>query len=189
MRKIVNSLLRLFFSCFYKRKYLRGYFFDQKKIGWYWALKGLSNKFFDIHASKVPWPVNRNTIVSGSENISFDLSSMNVFQTPGCYWQAHNAHITIGANCFVAPNVGIITTNHSVENPSVSVLGKDIVLSDYCWIGMNAVILPGVVLGPHCTVAAGAVVTKSFEDGYCVLAGVPAKVIRTIDYCGKLDLH
>jgi acetyltransferase-like isoleucine patch superfamily enzyme len=36
-------------------------------------------------------------------------------------------------------------------------------------IGMNAIVLPGVVLGPHTVVGAGAVVTKSFEDSYCVV--------------------
>jgi acetyltransferase-like isoleucine patch superfamily enzyme len=46
---------------------------------------------------------------------------------------------------------------------------------------MNAVILPGVVLGDHTIVGAGAVVTKSFPEGYCIIAGVPAKVIKTID--------
>ena len=48
---------------------------------------------------------------------------------------------------------------------------------------MNAVVLPGVVLGDNTVVAAGAVVTKSFPDGYCTVAGVPARVIsrRNID--------
>ena len=46
---------------------------------------------------------------------------------------------------------------------------------------MNSVILPGVVLGDHTVVGAGSIVTKSFEDGYCVIAGNPAKVIRTLD--------
>ena len=46
---------------------------------------------------------------------------------------------------------------------------------------MNSVILPGVVLGPHTVVAAGAVVTKSFEEGYCVIGGTPAKMIKKIE--------
>jgi len=46
---------------------------------------------------------------------------------------------------------------------------------------MNAVILPGVVLGDFTIVGAGAIVTKSFPEGYCVIAGNPAKVIRQLD--------
>lgn len=46
---------------------------------------------------------------------------------------------------------------------------------------MNSVITAGVTLGPRTIVAAGAVVTKSFPDGFCVLAGVPAKIIKILD--------
>jgi len=41
--------------------------------------------------------------------------------------------------------------------------------------------MPGVTLGKHTVVGAGAVVTKSFEDGYCVIGGNPAKILKTID--------
>lgn len=46
---------------------------------------------------------------------------------------------------------------------------------------MNSIITAGVELGPRTIVAAGAVVTKSFPDGFCVLAGVPAKKIKDLD--------
>lgn len=47
------------------------------------------------------------------------------------------------------------------------------------WIGVNAVILQGVELGKCCVVAAGSVVTQSFPD-YSVVAGTPAKVVKTL---------
>ena len=46
---------------------------------------------------------------------------------------------------------------------------------------MNSVITAGVELGTRTIVAAGSVVTKSFPEGYCVLGGVPAKVIKKLD--------
>ena len=46
---------------------------------------------------------------------------------------------------------------------------------------MNSVILPGVTLGEHTVVGAGSVVTKSFPDGHCVIAGNPAIIIRSLD--------
>ena len=52
---------------------------------------------------------------------------------------------------------------------------KKVVIGDYSWVGMNSVILPGVKLGTRTIVAAGSVVTKSFPEGYCVIAGSPAK--------------
>jgi acetyltransferase-like isoleucine patch superfamily enzyme len=47
-------------------------------------------------------------------------------------------------------------------------------------MGMNSVILPGVVLGPHTIVGAGSVVTKSFVEGYSVIAGNPARINRKL---------
>lgn len=58
---------------------------------------------------------------------------------------------------------------------------KEVSIDDYCWIGMNVVILPGVHLGPRTIVGAGSVVTKSFPDGYCVIGGNPARIIKLID--------
>ena len=46
---------------------------------------------------------------------------------------------------------------------------------------MNSVILPNVVLGDFTVVAAGAVVTKSFAEGYCVIGGNPAKIIEYLE--------
>ncbi len=178
--KFVKKILYFFFCIFYDKKYLKGYYFDEKRMGWYWAYKGLKGRLFGPN-KKVPWPVNNQTIVSNPNNIKFDVDNINIFQTPGCYWQGHNAEIHIGKNCYVAPNVGLITANHNVYNLKKHEEGKSIILGDNCWIGMNAVILPGVQLGKSTIVAAGAVVTKSFPEGFCVVGGVPAHIIKYLD--------
>ncbi|MBM6785521.1 acyltransferase [Collinsella tanakaei] len=173
-----STLLRAFFGLFYDKAYLRGYYFDVKKMGWYWAWRGLRGRLTKVN--KVPWPVNPSTEVSSS-SIEFHIDDLHIFQTPGCYWQCHDGTIRIGRGTYVAPNVGIITTNHDIYDPSCHVKGMDISIGDKCWIGMNAVILPGVTLGDHTVVAAGAVVTHSFPDGYVVVGGVPAKPLKEID--------
>ena len=53
-------------------------------------------------------------------------------------------------------------------------------IGERCWIGMNAVLLPGVVLGPNTVVAAGSVVARSFPDGNLVVGGIPAKTIKSV---------
>lgn len=184
-RKILYSnflrrFLRLSFGIFYNKKYLQGYYFDKKRMGWYWAWRGLKGRRLGFNR-KIPWPVCPGTIVSHPDNIEFNIDNINIFQSPGCYWQNHDGKISIGDGCYIAPNVGFITTNHDVYDLSKHVEGKDIVLGKGCWIGMNAVILPGVILGDHTIVAAGGVVTKSYPNGYCVLGGTPAKIIKELD--------
>ncbi len=177
--KFVKFSLKILFSIFYQKKYLQGKFFDAKRLGWYWCFIGLKSRLWGANRN-IPWPVNPNTIISNPNKIHFDVDNINIFQTPGCYWQNHDGNIYIGKNCWIGPNVGVITTNHDIHNPSQHVEGKDIILGDSCWIGMNSTILPGVVLGNNTVVGAGSVVTKSFPNGNCVIGGVPAKIIKQL---------
>ncbi|WP_241156048.1 acyltransferase [Adlercreutzia sp. ZJ154] len=155
---------------------MSGYYFDDRIVGWKWAWLGLKGRRLG-HNNGVPWPVSPLTVVNGANNILFNVNDLHIFQTPGCYWQASDAKISIGSGCYIAPNVGIITTNHDPADPSRHLPGKDVSIGDNSWVGMNSVILPGVVLGENTVVAAGAVVTKSFPEGRCTIGGVPAKVL------------
>jgi acetyltransferase-like isoleucine patch superfamily enzyme len=58
--------------------------------------------------------------------------------------------------------------------------GPPLRLGARCWVGMNSVILPGVELGENTIVGAGAVVTRSFPEGHCVIAGNPARKLRDL---------
>jgi len=53
-------------------------------------------------------------------------------------------------------------------------------IMDNCFIGVNAIIMPGVKIGPNCIVGAGSVVLKDVPPN-SVVAGVPAKIISTLD--------
>ena len=172
----------------YEKKYLKNEYFEHwYSEGWEWAVHDFWGRKHYDHNRRVPWPVFPNAFVPHPENIVFDSSSLNVFHTSGVYFQALNAKIIIGKKCWIAQNVGLITANHDVCNPEKHLTGKDIVLGDYCWIGMNAILLPGVHLGDHTVVGAGSVVTKSFPQGYCIIAGNPAKIIRNIDLNSEMQ--
>ena len=56
---------------------------------------------------------------------------------------------------------------------------KPVTIGRNVWIANGARIMPGVTIGDHSVVAAGAVVTKSFPDR-CLIAGVPARKIRDV---------
>ena len=92
--------------------------------------------------------------------------------------------VCIGNHVNLAQGITITALNHNFEDASKrideqGISTKPVVIGDDVWIGANAVILPGVTIGSHCVVAAGAVVTKDVPDN-CVVGGVPAKVIKKI---------
>ena len=119
-----------------------------------------------------PFGVSPSTLVYNLKNIEYDKDTGNIFRQPGCIYSAA-AKITIGPHTWIGSNVGLITQNHDPSNPDKVLPPEPITIGSYCWIGMNAIILPGVVLGDYTTVGAGAVVTKSFPDGNCIIVGNP----------------
>lgn len=124
------------------------------------------------------WPVHKNSEVTHPNNIYVGINS-NAGTRPGCYLQG-NGGIYIGNYVHFASNIGIISANHDLYDQTKHV-NKEVRIGDYTWIGMNVVILPGVTLGSRTVVAAGSVVTKSFPDGFCVIGGNPAKLIKELD--------
>ncbi len=93
--------------------------------------------------------------------------------------------VCIGNHVNLAQGITVTALNHNFEDTSKrideqGISTKPVVIGDDVWIGANAVILPGVTIGRHVVVAAGAVVTKYVPD-YSLVAGVPAKVIRFLN--------
>jgi len=124
------------------------------------------------------WPVHFTSRVGIPKNIKVGISSAPGFM-PGCYIQGIGG-VEIGDYCIVAPNVGIISSNHDLYNFKVNNKGP-VKIGNYCWLGMGSVVLPNVILGDFTIVAAGSVVTKSFPEGHCVIGGNPAKMIKKLD--------
>mgnify|MGYP005753075643 CR=1 FL=1 len=84
--------------------------------------------------------------------------------------------VTIGERVCINDGVRILTASHDVADPSWSLTQSSIVIEDYVWIGIGAIILPGVHLGRGAVVGAGAVVSKSVSPGVIVV-GNPARPI------------
>lgn len=92
--------------------------------------------------------------------------------------------VTIGNHVNLAQGITVTALNHNFDDTTKrideqSIATKPVVISDDVWIGANAVILPGVTIGRHAVVAAGAVVTKDVPDN-TIVGGVPATIIKKL---------
>ena len=106
----------------------------------------------------------------------------NVFVNINNYFM-DGATIEIGDNVFIGPSCGFYTANHPLDYTNRNQgLEKalPIKIGDNCWFGANVSVMPGVTIGAGCVIAAGAVVTKDMPAN-SLIAGVPAKVIKTIE--------
>ncbi|MBK5484123.1 acyltransferase [Peribacillus sp. TH16] len=96
-----------------------------------------------------------------------------------------NAPIILEDYVRIGPYVKILTGTHNyrlsvirrrAEDGTVS---KSVVIKKGSWIGMGAMILPGITIGEGCIIAAGAVVTKDTEPNG-MYGGNPAKRIKDL---------
>lgn len=92
--------------------------------------------------------------------------------------------VCIGNHVNLAQGITVTALNHNFDDKTKrideqGITTKPVRIEDDVWIGANAVILPGVSIGQHAVVAAGAVVTKDVPS-YCIMGGVPARIIKEI---------
>ncbi|MBK8173296.1 MAG: acyltransferase [Sandaracinaceae bacterium] len=90
--------------------------------------------------------------------------------------------ITIGERVGIGPGVKILTSTHSETGRSTPILFSPVVfapvvIDDDADLGIGSIIMPGVTVGRGAQIAAGAVVSRDVAP-YCVVAGVPAKLLR-----------
>ena len=104
----------------------------------------------------------------------------NVFINSGCRFQDQGG-ITLSDGALIGHNVVIATLNHDLSLAARgNLIPAPVHIGRNVWVGANATILPGVTVGDGAVVAAGAVVTKDVPSN-TVVAGVPARVIKTIE--------
>jgi acetyltransferase-like isoleucine patch superfamily enzyme len=93
--------------------------------------------------------------------------------------------ITVGDRVYFAPLVQVLAVNHVYDDPNrpfveQGITAQGITIEDDVWVGAGAIILDGVHIGHGAVIAAGAVVAEDVP-AHTVAAGVPARVVRTID--------
>jgi acetyltransferase-like isoleucine patch superfamily enzyme len=88
--------------------------------------------------------------------------------------------VRIGSRVRLADNATIHDTDFHPVRPGEQPRVAPVVVEDNVWIGYAAIVLPGVTVGRHSVVAAGAVVVSDVPPR-SVVAGNPARVVSTFD--------
>ena len=137
---------------------------------------------FDIGEGTIMWDLPEFT---GGDNL------IDMLQVGRHCWFNSGIYLDLGAPIHIGDQVAIghdvlfMTSSHHINSdPSKRRAGawyaKPISVGDRVWLGARCIILPGVQIGAGAVIAAGATVTRDVPS-HCIVAGVPATIIRYID--------
>ena len=200
MEKLLNKLLRLFCTRRFVKKRIRVFkpcMYDVHRtalveIGEYLNFnrqwdenRALHNKMVGslFVGKNAKIYVNAFDVYAGSRinvNTGAKLVLGSGYMNHDCVIDCFDS-ISIGHNVVISERVVLRDSdNHSIKDMGNQLSDKTapIVIGDHVWIGMNVIVLKGVTIGEGAIVAAGSVVTKDVPP-HCLVAGVPAKVVKT----------
>lgn len=115
-----------------------------------------------------------NTVEIGKRLSAYDLIIHLQFSV--------NKTIKIGNDCMFSYNIAIRTSDsHTIYDMNTKELlnhDKDTLVGNHVWVAQRALILKGARIPDNCVIGAGSIVTKKFMEENCIIAGVPAKVVK-----------
>ncbi|HBU07235.1 MAG TPA: N-acetyltransferase [Candidatus Magasanikbacteria bacterium] len=169
-------------------------YFIYKKIGkirvFFWKMLGLKigkNAYFG-KGIKIADPkrvvigdnviITDFTIIHGAKMGTFIGNNVQINRNS---WFGGDGKIEIRDYVQMGPNCSIFSSNHNTRKNDLifnqSSVDKPVLIEEGVWLGVNVVVLPGVIIGKGAVIGAGSVVTKNVEP-YSIVGGVPAKFIK-----------
>ncbi len=124
----------------------------------------------------VPWPVHFTSRILYHRKIKLGNGCAPGL-SGGCYIQGRQG-IRMGHNVLTGPGVGIISSNHDLDDYRFHTASDPIEIGDNVWLGMNTVVLPGVKIGSNVAVGANSVVSRDLPDNV-IAAGSPCRVLKS----------
>lgn len=136
----------------------------------------------------------RNSLASCGENLLLfgtpeisekkKLSIGDNCRINSCVYINSRSGVVIGDDVTFSHGAKVISTGYDIEKwindgKKIHTTDTSVYIGNHCWIGTNAVILPGVkITGEYVVIGAGAVVTKDIAESKVLVAGVPAKIVK-----------
>jgi acetyltransferase-like isoleucine patch superfamily enzyme len=139
----------------------------------------INSKNYGYHANMYS-PVKlmadrKNAVIEIGENTRINGACIHAYKK-----------VSIGRNCLIAANVQIIDADgHELSFDNIgnrintSSKGKSIKIEENVWIGLNAIILPGVTIGTGSVIGSNTVVTKDVPP-MVVFAGNPGRIVKKV---------
>jgi len=147
---------------------------------------GLSNKFRMFYVSKFMKVLSDYSSGGTIENKVYLASPSKVKIGKGCMIneRVFIQEAEIGDYVMIAPDCTLLSRSHKHDRLDIPMAlqgeleSKKVIIENDVWLGRNVLVMPGITIGEGSICAASSVVTKDVPP-YSVVAGVPAKIIKS----------
>lgn len=126
--------------------------------------------------------MNYNVIIMYHDNNKFLIKKNSVVFDRTRFILDEGRSIEIGKNCAISYDIEFRTNDsHNIigKNNKRLNLAKNITINDHVWICQKCLILKGTYINENCIIGAMSLINKYFEEKNAVIAGIPAKIVKT----------
>jgi len=126
--------------------------------------------------------VGHHCLIKPSVNIKYPwFLEMGDYVTLGeRVWVDNLAKVKLGSQVTLSQGVVLITGNHNYKSVSFDLIVKEIHIQEGAWIGANAIVGPGVIVGKNAVLSMGASATKDLDANTIYAAGDPQAVRKRV---------